>query len=188
MKDSATIAEIERLLAEDELSQRAIARLLHVSRGLVDDVAAGKRPDYAKLRQLRQEQLPKRRGKRQWCPTCGAKVRMPCVACRVERWLAEKGGPSVTRLFEILDGPLGMQLKGDHQRRYEEVRAKKLKRLSRQRNRSQRLAPGLPTLPMNCMSVVQKSIAVVPEPRMNAGHPVVPVANNDIPSVALQPQ
>ncbi len=115
MKDAAIIANIERLLAEG-MFEREIARRLHVWRGLVSSIAAGKRPDYARLQRLREEekQLLKRRGKRRWCPICRAKVRMPCVACRTREWMAKEGKSPASLLCELLDGPLGMQLKEEH--------------------------------------------------------------------------
>ena len=78
--------EIRRLLGEGELPQRAIARKLGISRGTVGAIARGKRPDYT--RRSRQETRdsvfvdgPVRR-----CLTCGARVKMPCLACRVRAW------------------------------------------------------------------------------------------------------
>ena len=44
------VQAIEALLAEDALSQRAIAKRLHVGRGVVTSIANGRRPDYHALR------------------------------------------------------------------------------------------------------------------------------------------
>ena len=42
----SVVEEIRRLLAEDTLSYRKIARLTGVSRGTIGAIASGKRPDY----------------------------------------------------------------------------------------------------------------------------------------------
>jgi len=117
MIPASMVDEIRRLLAEGRLSQRKIARLTGISRGSVGLIAQGKRPDY-----------PPRREEEPWgtegpavrCPTCGAKVYMPCRLCRLKDLLAQSpvpglgpGGPVPT---------LGLQLHDEHRARYEEVR------------------------------------------------------------------
>ncbi len=47
------VQAIEALLAEDALSQRAIAKRLQVGRGVVAGIANGTRPDYHALRQAK---------------------------------------------------------------------------------------------------------------------------------------
>ncbi len=85
------IAEIRRLLHESPLSQRQIAQQLGVSRGTVNAVATGR------LRRRLQSEFaapppdplhPTEPPQR--CPTCGALVYMPCVACRVRAILARR--------------------------------------------------------------------------------------------------
>jgi len=125
MLDPETVTEIERLLAEDQLSQRAIARQLGVSRGTVGTIAAGRRPDYEAMRRSRQErETPTPSGPLRRCPECGARVQLPCVACHVRGRASD-----VPRLLQharrLLDEPLGVNLKPQHQRRYEEIRARK---------------------------------------------------------------
>ena len=80
------IEEIQRLLAEGDLSQRKIAKVMKVSRGTVAAVASGKRRPYYPRPDDRDEQLsgPVRR-----CPGCGGMATMPCRACRVRELRAE---------------------------------------------------------------------------------------------------
>ena len=77
--------EIRRLLAEGRLSQRKIAQRLGVSRGTVNAIAHGKRPDYAPLRPPAHDDdgFITPQGLFQRCPRCGGKVQMPCLACYV---------------------------------------------------------------------------------------------------------
>ena len=53
------VEEIERLLGEEKLSQRKVARLTGVSRGTIATIAAGKRPDYEQLRLERVDAIAK---------------------------------------------------------------------------------------------------------------------------------
>jgi len=80
--------EIKRLLGEGRLSQRKIARRVGVSRGTVNAIARGKRPDHGPRRPGDDSPFPSGRPAR--CPTCGGLVQMPCLACRV-RALQEGG-------------------------------------------------------------------------------------------------
>jgi hypothetical protein len=74
MLSHATVREIVRLLDAAELSQRAIARRLRVSRGIVWRVAHRLRPiGY-------DDGTPRKPPVR--CPTCGGLVYLPCVLCR----------------------------------------------------------------------------------------------------------
>lgn len=83
------VDEVKRLLNEGSLSQREIARKTGVSRGTVNAIALGKRPEPRRLRTAADEFLapagPPRR-----CPGCGGLVRMPCLLCRV-RQMKESG-------------------------------------------------------------------------------------------------
>jgi hypothetical protein len=80
----AVVDEIRRLLDQGELSQRAIARRLGVSRKVVAAVAAGRRrssepvaPQPPKL--VATEVLPVR------CRGCGGLVYPPCRLCRARQ-------------------------------------------------------------------------------------------------------
>ena len=120
-----TIAEIERMLAEDQLSQRGIARRLGVSRASVNKIALGRRPDYDAIAEaipqedaLREALVPKKPYRH--CPECGVKVQMPCVACRVRKALAASGRRLAPA--ESLPVVIGLDLKPEHYERYLQVR------------------------------------------------------------------
>jgi hypothetical protein len=81
MLSPAKVEEVRRLLARGNVSQRKIARLLDVSRGSVNAIASGKRPDYP-VKEPDEDDL------RCWlppvrCSGCGGMVYAPCRLCRV---------------------------------------------------------------------------------------------------------
>ncbi len=120
MLAASMVAEIRRLLGEDELSQRKIARLTGVSRGTVDAIAAGRRPDYGPRKPADDEpQRPS--GPPRRCETCGGTVYMPCRLCALRRRLdtSRKVRPGDPRAEQ----PLGLELRPGERTRYEEVRA-----------------------------------------------------------------
>ena len=77
------IEEVRRLLDERDLSQRKIADRVGVSRGTVNAIALGKRPDYKARRQEQGGDLVPPAGLPIRCPGCGGMVQMPCLLCRV---------------------------------------------------------------------------------------------------------
>jgi len=77
------VDQIKRLLEEGDLSQRKIARQVGVSRGTVNAIARGKRPDYEARGRDREDDVVAPGGPPARCPTCGGMVEMPCLACRV---------------------------------------------------------------------------------------------------------
>ena len=83
-----TVKEVRRLLIQTSLSQRQIARLVHVSRGTVQAIASGKRPDRPHGRQGQPLVAPCGPWRR--CRGCGARVRMPCLACILRRAVARR--------------------------------------------------------------------------------------------------
>jgi len=88
---SPTVVErIRQLLREDGLSQRQIARQLGVSRGTVNAIARGKRPDYEARRRPRPGDIVPPSGPYVRCPICGARVQMPCLACQIRALLRER--------------------------------------------------------------------------------------------------
>jgi hypothetical protein len=116
------IAEIRRLLSEGAHSQRAIARLTGISRGTVTAVANGRRPDYVP-RPKADATSPLRRGPCRRCRRCGALVYMPCRACAIRTRLDREAKPRrVGREPEIV---LGLDLRPEHRRRYEAIRARR---------------------------------------------------------------
>ncbi len=89
MLPQAKIEEVEKLLAEGKLSQRKISLLTGVCRSVVSQVASGERPDYASLFEPDAESLEPS-GEIERCPTCGARVYMPCRLCHL-RSASEEG-------------------------------------------------------------------------------------------------
>ncbi len=88
------VLEIRRLLDEGELSQRAIAEKLNVSRGVVGAMASGRRGLFG-----RDESAPARHAINPGalpvrCPDCGGLVYLPCVLCaaRAYRYGSQKLG------------------------------------------------------------------------------------------------
>jgi hypothetical protein len=81
MIEPNVIKEINRLLKEGVLSQRKIARRLGVSRGTVHAVATGKRRVVSEKRKESNFVPPS--GPYARCSICGARVKMPCLACRM---------------------------------------------------------------------------------------------------------
>ncbi len=79
----AIVDEINRLLDEKRLSQRRISLRVGVSRGTVNAIARGTRPDYGTRRKQPGDEFLPPTGLPERCPGCGAMVRMPCLACRV---------------------------------------------------------------------------------------------------------
>lgn len=77
------VEHIRELLRQDRLSQREIARQLGVSRGTVNAIARGKRPDYEAQRKPRPGAIVPPSGPYVRCPVCGARVQMPCLACQI---------------------------------------------------------------------------------------------------------
>ena len=117
----ARIAEVRRLLAEGVHSQRAIARLTGISRGTVTAVAAGRRPDYVPRPQA-DASSPLPRGPCRRCRRCGALVYMPCHACAIRSRVAHDAKHR-RRIDRGPDVPLGLDLRGEHRKRYEAIRA-----------------------------------------------------------------
>jgi len=110
------VNEISRLLAEDQLSQREIARRLEVSRGTVSRISTGKRSDHTAERSEVENSGPPQR-----CPTCGAMVLMPCRGCRTRAAMARLPRPPILERLRPWDEPLGVELHGDEHSRYEAV-------------------------------------------------------------------
>lgn len=80
--------EVERLLIQDQLSQRAIARLLNISRGTVNSIANGRRvesrsndPDISCVGG---------KSKLGRCRSCGGKAFLPCLLCQVRQLEAQR--------------------------------------------------------------------------------------------------
>ncbi len=76
------VREIRNLLTAGEHSQRRIAQRLGVSRGTVNAIARGTRPDRSPDRPD-DDGLTAHVGPPSRCPGCGGMVQMPCLLCRV---------------------------------------------------------------------------------------------------------
>ena len=80
----ATVEQIQDMLRSGNLSQRKIAKCLGVSRGTVNAIAQGKRPDYrARTRRKRARRIIPPTGPFVRCTICGARAQMPCLACQI---------------------------------------------------------------------------------------------------------
>jgi hypothetical protein len=115
----SVVHEIKRLLAEGKYSQRKIARITGVSRGTVGAIASGKRPDYETRARDPELELEQPAGPPRRCPGCGGLVYMPCRLCHVRKLVGEA---RIARPPAKREGPLRLELSGDHRARYERVR------------------------------------------------------------------
>lgn len=98
--DPARRAEIARLLAAGELSERQIARVVGVARTTVRNVRVGAVPPTC-VAALAPGERRAAAGER--CPTCGAPLAVaPCRACRTWAWQAERAR-QIAALFEASD-------------------------------------------------------------------------------------
>ncbi|MFO0900092.1 MAG: hypothetical protein U0836_21880 [Pirellulales bacterium] len=84
MISAAVVTEVKRLLSEGALSYRKISEVLGVSRGVVQAIASGRRPDYDELRRQRFGERLDSSGPPARCPSCGHRVFMPCRSCRLQ--------------------------------------------------------------------------------------------------------
>lgn len=121
MIPQSKVNEVRRLLVAGQFSQRQIARLTGVSRGTVGAIASGRRPDYNRQRP-NGDLWPDVWGPRERCPGCGLRVYMPCRVCAARSFKAsqprQRSLPGTGREPE-----LRLELKEEHRRRYEQVRA-----------------------------------------------------------------
>ena len=118
----SVVAQVKRLLAQGRWSGRKIARMTGVSRGTVAAIAQGKRPDYD-TSPGDGEPLEEPLGPLGRCPGCGGMAHAPCRLCRTRKLMAQsKLLPLPVRPEE----PLHLELRGEHQERYERVRARRL--------------------------------------------------------------
>ena len=77
------VEQIRDLLREGSISQRKIACRVGVSRGTVNTIALGRRPDYAEGNGDSEEGFLAPQGPPRRCPGCGGMVLMPCLLCRL---------------------------------------------------------------------------------------------------------
>jgi hypothetical protein len=120
-----TVADIRRLLAEDVLGQREIARRMGVCRSTVGAIAAGRRLDRPAKRppeaDLWETSDPPER-----CSTCGGLVYMPCMLCRLRKEIGEHRKKSpVDRTAQAVVRGIALELRPDHRSRYEDIRERR---------------------------------------------------------------
>jgi hypothetical protein len=127
MISDSQAAEIRRLLDEGRLSQRQIARAVRVSRGTVDAMASGRRPDRLETKPEPLDDLEPL-GPPQRCPDCGGLVYLPCVLCRLRAVFALRSPRAVPRGGDEPHAPvrIGLNLKPHHRERYERVRRRRM--------------------------------------------------------------
>ncbi len=124
----SVVNEIRRLLVGQELSYRKISRITGVSRGTIGSIAAGTRPDYEAMRPPRSDDPLEPTGPPQRCPGCGGLVYLPCRLCDARKLIdarQETKPAKNPRGGGATEEAVGFQLKDEHQRRYEEVRARR---------------------------------------------------------------
>lgn len=114
---------VQKLLNQGRLSHRKIAQAAQVSRGTVNRIASGKRPAEMVRRRSEHDEMELPAGPPERCPQCGSMVLMPCRACRTRH--AENRSRNHVREMALLQEPLGLDLRPAHQKRYEEVRARR---------------------------------------------------------------
>lgn len=85
MISQGMVDEIRRLLADQTLSQRRIARMTGISRATVGAIASGSRPDYPIRSTADDELFAPPWGPATRCPGCGGRVYLPCRLCHVRR-------------------------------------------------------------------------------------------------------
>ena len=109
MLSPAKVEEVRRLLVRGNVSQRQIAKLLDVSRGSVNAIASGKRPDYP-VKELDEDDI------RCWLPPvrcngCGGMVYAPCRLCRLraQAQLKVRGKNQNDARFDIVPSPPARQ-------------------------------------------------------------------------------
>ena len=120
------VLAIETLLTEGRLSQRQIAKQLKVWRGTVSAIADQSRPDYASLGRSPETELPQPVGPPKRCPHCGARVQLPCRACRIRAVVRHAPGAPRPLYPNGREEGLRLILNDAHRARYEEVRARRV--------------------------------------------------------------
>ncbi|MCC6491954.1 MAG: hypothetical protein IT424_02915 [Pirellulales bacterium] len=90
MLPQAIVMEVQRLLQEQQLSHRAIANKLGISRGTVGNIAHGRRglngrqPAQGTAIGLEPGAIPRR------CRGCGGLVYEPCLLCRARAYRSRR--------------------------------------------------------------------------------------------------
>lgn len=86
----AIVEEVQRLLDEDQLSQRKIAKKLNISRGTVGAIASGKRGIYGREPEPEPTTLCCFDQPAERCVGCGGMVHKPCLLCNTRKYQARQ--------------------------------------------------------------------------------------------------
>lgn len=117
----AVVQEIRRLLVDQKLSQRKVARLTGVSRGTIGRIASGQRPDDLTVHAV--PEWPEPSGPPQRCPSCGGMVDMPCRLCFLRRRMTGRLRRPVIAATTS-DTGLELDLSAEFRARYELVHSR----------------------------------------------------------------
>ncbi|HWB00681.1 MAG TPA: helix-turn-helix transcriptional regulator [Pirellulales bacterium] len=79
----AMVWDVQRMLNEDRMSQRAVARAVGISRSTVGKIASGQRPAWPDRQPDGDCYSIRPTGPIGRCPGCGGRVYMPCRLCHV---------------------------------------------------------------------------------------------------------
>jgi hypothetical protein len=120
------VTAVQHLLAEQQLSHRKIAAKTGVSRSSVGRIARGERPEYDDPGDP--EDAPKVR-----CPGCGGLQTLPCCVCRDRTAVAdiEAAARRTPGAEESEPDELNLELRPNHQARYEPIHARKASEFNR---------------------------------------------------------
>jgi len=120
------VDQIRQHLAEGKLTHGQIGALSGVSRGTVAAISSGRRADRqpAPPKQYQPSLEPTEPPER--CPGCGGMVHMPCRLCQARAVRTRTPRRPLPSLLAVeMSEPLGLNLKEEHRRRYEQVRARR---------------------------------------------------------------
>jgi transposase-like protein len=91
MLSKKMVDEIVRLLFEENVPQRAVARQLGVSRGTVHAIAHGRRTRRFAAEKAEEDPTPDVLALPERCLRCGYRVYLPCQVCRTRSHVARHG-------------------------------------------------------------------------------------------------
>jgi hypothetical protein len=120
------VSAVCRLLIETKLSQREIARRTGISRGSVRAIASSRQFENATCRPTEEIDWERPVGSPERCPDCGGLIFPPCILCATRKALARHLLTALRRLTSRGMIPLGLELRPQHRKRYQQVRARRL--------------------------------------------------------------
>lgn len=102
----AVVEEIARLVGEGNLSQRKIAARLGVSRGVVSEIASGRRGMHGREPELSTSAVNPQ-GPAVRCAGCGYRVYLPCQICKARRLALSRNLLRIFREEKTVSGLAG---------------------------------------------------------------------------------